>query len=81
MESADLTKLLIVALDVLLWILAFVLAVSPEARFRLLAGAAIGLYVVLMMFFGIGLASAIWFGGLWVFGIAASMRGSETGTT
>jgi hypothetical protein len=70
-----------VALDASLWLLAFMLVVSPEARFRLLAAAALVLYVVLVLFLGIGLASAIWFGGLWVFGIVASLRGSEAGMT
>ena len=81
MESVELPQLLIVALDALLWILAFTLAVSPEARFRLLAAAALGLYVVLIMFLGIGLASALWFGACWAFGIVVGLRGSEAETT
>ena len=61
--------LIVVVLDVVLFATGFLLDVSPDTRFRLLSSAALLLYVVLGMVLGWGIAAAIWFAGIWVYGI------------
>ena len=71
-------------LDVVLWASGFLLDIGPDGRFRLLTSAGLLLYVVLGMFLGWGIATAIWFSGLWIYAIIAgwwfpAARSSEMG--
>ncbi len=56
-------------LDVVLWASGFLLDIGPDGRFRLLISAGLLLYVVLGMVLGWGIATAIWFAGLWIYAI------------
>jgi hypothetical protein len=70
--------LIALVLDIVLWSLAFLLVVGPDARFRLLTAAAIVLYVILGMILGWGFAAAIGAVALWILAIiACGTRTSE----
>ena len=62
-----------VVLNVALWATGFLLDIGPEGRFRLLSAAAVLSYVVLGMMLGWAIASAIWFGGLWIYAVVAGI--------
>lgn len=69
-----------IGVDVALWGMGCVMDVSSDTRFRLLAAAAIVLYLILGMLLGWSWASAICLAGIWIWAIVATAAKATTPT-